>query len=70
MLQVLSISAFPPPSVENGMSNIPEITDNKTSPNRNIPAQKPQIRERTVSPKNLRNCLIGDSMIKDVDSYL
>ena len=40
MLQILSISAFPPPSVENGMSNIPEITDNKTSPNRNIPAQK------------------------------
>ena len=42
MLQILSIFAFPPPSVENGMSNIPEITDNKTSPNRNIPAQKPQ----------------------------
>ena len=36
-----------------------------------IPAQKHQIREKTVSQKNLRNWLvIGDSMIKDVNGYL
>ena len=52
-----------PPSIENRISNLPDITDNKTSRNTNkiklieIPVQKRQIRERTVSQKNLRSWL-------------
>ena len=47
----------PPPLIENRISHIPDITDNKTSTNRNT-STKHQIRERTVSRKNLRNWLL------------
>ena len=51
----------PTPLIENRISNITDITDitdNKTSTKGNtIPAQKHQIREKTVSQKNLRNWL-------------
>ena len=48
----------PTPLIEIRISNITDITDNKTSTKGNIiPVQKHQIRERTVSQKNLRNWL-------------
>ena len=52
----VNICINPPPLVENRISNIPNIIDNKTSTNRNT-STKTQIKERTVSQENLRTWL-------------
>ena len=47
----------PPPLIENRISHIPDITDNKSSTNRNT-STKTSNQERTVSQKNLKNWLL------------
>ena len=47
----------PPPLIENRISHIPDITDNKSITNRNT-STKTSNQERTVSQKNLKNWLL------------
>ena len=61
----------PPPLIENRISHIPDITDNKTSTNRNTSTKTSNQRENSITEKSKKLAfIIGDSMIKDVDGYL
>ena len=61
----------PPPLIENRISNIPDITYNKTRTNRNISTKISNQRENSITEKSKKLAfIIGDSMIKDVDDYL
>ena len=61
----------PPPLIENIISHIPDITDNRTSTNRNTSTKTSNQRENSITEKSRKLAfVIGDSMIKDVDGYL
>ena len=61
----------PPPLIENIISYIPDITDNRTSTNRNTSTKTSNQRENSITEKSRKLAfVIGDSMIKDVDGYL
>ena len=66
-----SVSINPPALIQNRISHIPDITDNKTSTNRNTSTKTSNQRENSITkkPKKLAFA-IGDSMIKEVDGYL
>ena len=60
----------PPPLVENRISNITDIMDNKTT-KRNISTNTSNQRQNRITEKSKKLAfMIGDSMIKDVNSYL
>ena len=57
--------------MENRISNIPDITDNKTSTNRNTSAKISNQRENSITERSKKLAfLIGDSMVKEVHGYL
>ena len=61
----------PPPPIENRISHIPDITDNKTSTNRNTSTKTSNQRENSITEKFKKLAfIIGDSMIKDLDGCL
>ena len=61
----------PPPLTENRIFNIPDITDNKTSANRNTSIKTSIQRENSITDKSKKLAfVIDDCMIKDVDGYL
>ena len=57
--------------MENRISNIPDITDNKTSTNRNTSAKISNQRQNSITERSKKLAfLIGDSMVKEVHGYL
>ena len=57
--------------MENRISKIPDITDNKNSTDRNTSAKISNQRENSITERSKKLAfLIGDSMIKEVDGYL
>ena len=64
----------PPPLIENRISNIPDITDNKTSTNRNTSTKTERHsnqRENSITEKSKKLAfVISNSMIKNVGEYL
>ena len=60
----------PPPLIENRISNITDIMDNKTT-KRNISTKTSNQRQNRITEKSKKLAfMIGDSMIKDVNGYL
>ena len=61
----------PPPLIENRISHIPDIADNKTNTNRNTSTKTSNRRDNSITEKSKKlSFIIGDSMIKDVDGCL
>ena len=64
----------PPPLIENRISNIPDITDNKTSTNRNTSTKTERHsnqRENSITEKSKKLAVvISNRMIKNVGEYL
>ena len=70
-MTIKNICINPPPLIENRISNIPDIPDNKTSTNRNTSTKTSNQRENSIKKKSKKLAfVIGDSMIKDVNGYL
>ena len=66
-----NVYLYPPPLIENRISSIPDITDNKTSTNRNTSRKTSNQRENSITEKSKKLAfIIRDGMIKDVDGYL
>ena len=65
-----NVCIYPPLLMENRISNIPDITDNKTSTNRNTRAKISNQRENSITERSKKLAfVISDSMVKDADGY-